>query len=238
MFSQHLECSIAVRHRQVSPLNPIRDVLLCYVTDGKALHASPEETVKLLLAKIAATANAGVDWIQIREKELSARALATLAEEAMRGVPATCRILINDRLDVACAAGAGGVHLGERSMAVGDARRLVGEKKITARFLVGASAHSLEAAVAAERAGADYVIFGPVFATPSKAVYGPAQGVGRLAEICRSVSIPVLAIGGITLENARQCAAAGARGIAAIRLFQEVENVAQVVRELRKNLAI
>ena len=221
----------------MSPLNPTRDVLLCYVTDGKALHASPEKTAQLLLEKMEDAARGGVDWIQIREKEMSGRALANLTEKAIRRIPAQCRILINDRLDVACALGAGGVHLGERSVPVAEAKRLVRERKLAGQFLVGASTHSLEAAIAAERAGADYLIFGPVFATPAKAAYGPPQGLERLAEICRRVSIPVVAIGGITLENARECVAEGARGIAAIRLFQEAENVARLVQELREKLA-
>lgn len=182
-------------------------------------------------------ARAGVDWIQIREKDISVRSLAELVQEAVRRIPADCRVLINDRLDVACALGTGGVHLGERSVPVAEAKRFVSEQKLAGRFLVGASTHSLEDAIAAERAGADYLIFGPVFATPSKAAYGPPQGVEKLAAICRRVSIPVLAIGGIALENARECLAAGAEGIAAIRLFQEAENMAALVQELRGKLA-
>jgi thiamine-phosphate pyrophosphorylase len=100
-------------------------------------------------------------------------------------------------------------------------------------FLMGVSCHSLEAAKAAERGGADYIFFGPVFATPSKAAYGTAQGLALLAEVSRSVSLPVLAIGGVTLENAASCLTAGAAGIAAIRLFQESQDVPSIVKTLR-----
>jgi thiamine-phosphate pyrophosphorylase len=130
------------------------------------------------------------------------------------------RVLVNDRLDVALAANAAGVHLGENSLpleAVSGWRRASGRLD----FLIGVSCHSLEAARAAERGAADYIFFGPVFETPSKAAFGAPQGIESLREICTAVQIPVLAIGGINLENARACLAAGAAGVAAIRLFQD-----------------
>jgi len=96
------------------------------------------------------------------------------------------------------------------------------------------SCHSLETAKAADESRADYIFFGPVFATPAKAAYGAPQGLERLAEVCRAVALPVLAIGGITLENASACLSAGAAGIAAIRLFQEAPEIARIVRALRK----
>jgi len=151
---------------------------------------------------------------------------------APRPIPST-RILINDRLDVAVAAGAAGVHLGEESLPVAEVTRWRKEEKPRADFSVGASCHSLAAAVEAERAGADYIFFGPVFATPSKAAYGPPQGLEKLGEVCRSVRIPVLAIGGITLENAATCLDSGAAGVAAIRLFQESADPAAVVEQIR-----
>jgi thiamine-phosphate pyrophosphorylase len=101
-------------------------------------------------------------------------------------------------------------------------------------FLLGVSCHSVEGVKSAARDGASYVFFGPVFATPSKAGMGKPQGVAGLAEACRSVSIPVLAIGGITLENAAACIKAGAAGIAAIRLFQDAPDPAEIVKELRQ----
>jgi thiamine-phosphate pyrophosphorylase len=205
---------------------------LCYVTDRKGLRVSAESQCDALLEKVEMAARAGVDWIQIREKDLSGRALAELVRGALKRVPASCRILVNDRLDAACALGAAGVHLGEGSLPVGETKRLVHERK-HAEFLVGVSAHSVEAVVAAEKAGADYAMFGPVYATPSKARYGPPQGIDRLTEVCRSASLPVLAIGGITLENAHACLEAGAAGIAAIRLFQDADDVEAVAKTLR-----
>jgi len=217
----------------VSRLPPIREWKLCYVTDRKALAGSTEQQIHLLLEIIERAAQAGVDWIQIREKDLSTRDLTCLATEAMRLVPKSCRILVNDRLDVALVSRAAGVHLGEQTLPVEEAKRLAKERNPASQFLVGASTHSLPAALAAEKNGADYVIFGPVFETPSKLAFGPPQGLQRLAEVCNSLSIPVVAIGGITLENAQKCASAGASGIAAIRLFQEAADMGATVRALR-----
>lgn len=141
------------------------------------------------------------------------------------------RILVNDRLDVALAANAAGIHLGEKSLplgAVAEWRRSSGRRD----FLIGVSCHSLEAARAAELGGADYVFFGPVFATPSKAAFGPPQGLDRLREVCAAVKIPVVAIGGVNLENARACLDAGAAGIAAIRLFQEARSAGEIAARL------
>lgn len=217
--------------------------LLCYVTDRRILSETKDSTaIDALLRKIEQAVSGGVDWIQIREKDLSSKALAHLVREAMRiaasgpgGTNAT-RILVNDRVDVALAERAGGVHLAENSLHVGDARALLRKIAETGRaasdFLIGVSCHSREAAEAAAASGADYVFFGPVFATPSKAAFGAPQGVDRLAEVCRAVSVPVLAIGGVTLENAAHCLKARAAGIAAIRLFQDAANAKEQVRLL------
>lgn len=211
---------------------PIRELALCYVTDRKALAGSPEEQIRLLLEKIERAAQAGVDWVQIREIDLGGRALSELVREALRRVPQNCRILVNDRLDVAYTAGAGGVHLGGKSLPVMEAKRFLRDRKLE-NFPVGASAHSLQAAQEAEKSEANYVIFGPVFATPAKSRFGAPQGLERLAEVCRGVSLPVLAIGGITRGNAGGCVHAGAAGIAAIRLFQEAADLSAVVKALR-----
>jgi thiamine-phosphate pyrophosphorylase len=206
---------------------------LCYVTDRKTLSGNAGEQTLLLLEKIERAARAGVDCIQIREKDLSGRELSVLVLEALRRVPSSSRILVNDRLDVALAVGAAGVHLGESSLPVAEAKRLITDKFAGAGFLLGVSVHSLESAKAAEQSGAHYAIFGPVFETPSKAAHGKPQGLDQLRTVCRNVSIAVLAIGGITTETARDCGKAGASGIAAIRLFQEATNLETLVGELR-----
>ena len=216
--------------------------ILCYVTDRHGLgRAEPAGACEMLLQRIAAAAAAGVDWIQIREKDLSGRDCGELVGKALEraasstaGRSASTRILVNDRLDVALVERAGGVHLGENSLPLREVRRLLNADFQKSEFLAGVSCHSLEAARAAASGGADYLFFGPVFHTPSKAAYGEPQGLTRLAEVCRAVSAPVLAIGGITLENAGSCFSAGASGIAAIRLFQDAKNMPALTQALRR----
>lgn len=232
-----------------SPLDrvplPVRKPILCYITDRRSLPvAAHNDLIEPLLEKIELVAASGVDWIQLREKDLSGKQFAALAREALRCVskpassrPSLTRILVNDRLDVGIAEQVGGVHLGENSLPVAATNHLVRASHVAragARgFLVGVSCHSLETAQSAASAGADYVFFGPVFATPSKSAYGAPQGLERLVEVCASITIPVLAIGGITLENAQACLSAGASGIAAIRLFQDSNDPASIIRALR-----
>jgi thiamine-phosphate pyrophosphorylase len=191
------------------------------------------QRARSLRDSIRRAAAAGAGWIQIREKDLEARALTELTRFAVAEMRETsARVLVNDRLDVALAANAGGVHLGEKSLpfdAVIEWRRTSDRLD----FLIGVSCHSPESARAAWQAGADYIFFGPVFATPSKAAFGAPQGIERLREVCTLVEIPVLAIGGVNLENARACITAGAAGIAAIRLFQEAEDLAELAARLK-----
>jgi thiamine-phosphate pyrophosphorylase len=226
---------------------PARDSpLLCYVTHRHGLPvANPADSIEALTRKIAEVAAAGIDWVQIREKDLTASELASLTRQSLEIVAKSSarnscatRVLVNDRLDVAIAERAGGVHLGERSLPVTDAKRLVESavrrRAVDAAFLIGVSCHSIEEAAAAERSGADYIFFGPVFATPSKETFGPPQGTERLQQVCGAVSIPVLAIGGITMETTAACLAGRASGIAAIRLFQSVADPKHVVDSLRQ----
>jgi thiamine-phosphate pyrophosphorylase len=219
--------------------------ILCYVTDRRGLAVgTSKNSTEILLEKIAALAAAGIDWIQIREKDLSGRAAALLVRGALRcvreqtlGDRGPSRILVNDRLDVALAESAGGLHLGENSLPASKVARLVRARNVADAgaedFLLGVSTHSLEGAKSAASGGAGYIFFGPVFATPSKASYGKPQGLERLAEVCSAVDIPVLAIGGITEENARSCFAAGAAGIAAIRLFQDAPEPRAIIERMR-----
>ena len=232
-----------------SPLAESKPPLLCYVTDRRSLtEAKPQDSLVALPEKIEQLIAAGIDVVQIREKDLPAAQLASLTRQSLRAAAQRsgptriqARILLNDRLDVAIAERAHGVHLGEKSLPVLDAKRLaesaMRKQAVDEAFLVGASCHSLGAAQAAQRDGADYIFFGPVFPTPSKAGYGEPQGLTRLAEVCRAVSIPVLAIGGITLENASACIGAGAAGIAAIRLFQDAPDPVATIHGLRQLLS-
>ncbi|MGA8222282.1 MAG: thiamine phosphate synthase [Candidatus Acidiferrales bacterium] len=218
------------------PLQPTpKPPIICYVTSRVSLGS--EAPITGLLERIRAAIEAGADWVQIREKDLPARELLTLAREGVSagaprnlGIARKAAILINDRLDVALAAGASGVHLGRESAPAREVVRWCRAGNAPADFRIGVSSHSLEETREAESAGADYVFFGPVYETPSKRRFGAAQGIGRLVEVCRSVRIPVIAIGGVNEENAAECITAGAAGIAAIRMFQEVTD-AQALKE-------
>ncbi|MDK2815743.1 MAG: hypothetical protein PWR22_371 [Moorella sp. (in: firmicutes)] len=172
----------------------------------------------------------GVDYLQLREKDLTGRELYHLALDIKQVLPPGTRLLINDRLDVALAAGADGVHLGENSLPPAVARRLLGPEKI-----MGVSVHSVTAAREAEKAGADYLLFGHIFPTTSKEGI-PPRGVGSLREVVASVGIPIIALGGINTANARQCLAAGARGVAVMSAIMAAPDPARAVAELKQTL--
>jgi thiamine-phosphate pyrophosphorylase len=156
---------------------------------------------------------------QIREKSLPARELYDLtmrAVEITRG--SRTRLLVNDRMDIALAAGADGVHLTSRSLPADVVRNICGPD-----FLIGVSTHSLAEAQAAQATGADFVVFGPIFDTESKRAFGEPQGLDKLREVAKALGdFPVLAIGGITRENLAACIDAGASGIAGISLFEHL----------------
>ena len=199
---------------------------LCYITDRHALAPAP------LPPLITEAIRAGVDLIQIREKDLPAPALIELVRSSVETARETkTRILVNDRLDTAVALDAAGVHLGRQSLPAQTVRECV-----PAGFLVGVSCHSIQEALEAEAAAADYVLLGPVFATPSKAAYGPPLGLAKLREVTARVRIPVLALGGITVERVRECREAGACGVAGISLFQRAASLPERVHELRAQL--
>lgn len=149
--------------------------------------------------------------IQLRAPRLTARALEAEATELVAASPVA--VVVSSRCDIALAAGSAGVNLPERDIATGDARTLLGHR------LIGRSVHSTEGALQAEHDGADFVIFGPVWASESHAGTSPA-GVSALAEVAHAVRIPVLAIGGVSEDRIAECHAAGAAGYAAIRLFK------------------
>lgn len=170
-----------------------------------------------LLEVIRRALMAGVELIQIREKDLDARTLYEFSVQARAlGNPLGARLLINERVDVALAAGLDGVHLPSGSIAARDIRRIA-----PGPFVIGVSAHSL-AEIDAE---ADFAVVSPVFVSKSKPGYGPPLGVEQLAAIVKASPVPVYALGGVTKENAASCLAAGATGVAGISLFQETFGV-------------
>ena len=171
--------------------------------------------------------------VQLREKDLSARELYDLGARLQAVLnPFQVPLLINDRIDVALALNAAGVHLAGHSLPTRTARRVLGPDK-----LLGVSTHSLDAARQAAEEGADFVVFGPVFATPSKLAYGPPQGLAQLAEVVRGVPIPVLGIGGITPANLPQVQQTGAHGVAMIRAVLAAPDPRAAAQDLCRLLA-
>ena len=187
----------------------------------------PITSGKTILQLVEAAVAAKVPLFQIREKMLSARELyelTTRAVEITRG--SDTRLLVNDRSDIARAAGADGVHLTTRSLPAQVVRNTYGPD-----FLIGVSTHSLAEARAAQVGGADFVVFGPVF---EKLDFGAPQGLDKLAEVARELrDFPVVAIGGITLDTAGACFEAGASGVAAIRLLNDAERMSSIVEAIR-----
>lgn len=167
---------------------------------------------------LRAIAGGPIDAVQIREKDLTDRGLFDLVVCARRALPDHVTLLVNRRVDVALAAGADGVHLTSDAVPPGELRRRFGRD-----LLIGVSTHHVEEVERAYEAGADYVTFGPVWETPSKRAYGPPQGLAAL-DRATTVGIPVLALGGVTISRAPKAAAAGAAGIAAIRLFAQPDD--------------
>ena len=208
---------------------------LYYITDRRQFPGDAQEQEQHLLAKIAECAAAGVEYIQLREKDLNIRALENLALKAMAALGGSrTRLLINSRTDVALACGAHGVHLPANDLAASEARSVFARAGKSAP-VIGVSAHSLSEVASAEAHGASFAVFAPVF---EKSGSANREGLEELRRICHRAEaaqppMPVLALGGVTPENAQQCAAAGAAGIAAIRLFQQ-NNVDAIVKKLRE----
>jgi thiamine-phosphate pyrophosphorylase len=226
-------------------------LLLYYITDRKQFAGDDATRETALLDKIAEAARCGIDFIQLREKDLSGRELEALAYAVVRAVRDSCsaesgrsatRILINSRTDVAIACAADGVHLTSmdidpsivRSLWPGDAgapSTVSGRARPREKGpIVTLSCHSEQEVACAASSSADFAVFAPVFEKRDSPHVRPA-GLETLRDVCRQ-NIPVIALGGVTVENARQCIRAGAAGIAGIRLFQE-NDIASLVRQLR-----
>lgn len=212
-------------------------MLLCYITDRSRFPGNESARRRRLLDKIEEAARCGVDFIQLREKDLITRELELLACEALGAIRehslSTTQLLINSRTDVVLAAGTHGVHLRSDDISPSDVRRIsnLHAPGGHARFTIGVSCHSLQELRRAAN-HADFVVYGPIFQKKTVSP-GPAAGIEALHEACQE-KIPVLALGGITLENASACLGAGASGIAGIRLFQEnqIRKVIDVLRSL------
>jgi thiamine-phosphate pyrophosphorylase len=207
----------------------LRIPAICVVTRARGSAGSAERDA--LLGRLAAAAAAGATMMQVREVQLDDRELVRFVEEVVGAVRAAgTRVIVNERTDIALAAGADGVHLKSDGVPAWEVRRLV-----PPAFVIGRSVHSgLEAGDVS--AACDYLLFGTVFRSLSKPVDHPTAGLEGLARVCRTVSVPVLAIGGITVERASAVAAAGAAGVAAISLFSEARDVAGTVAALRAAL--
>jgi len=208
------------------------DFRLCLVTDrGQAAGGDLLRAVERGLA-------GGVQAVQLREKDLGARELLGLARR-LRDLTSRhgAKLLINDRVDIALASGADGVHLGVASLPPGEARRILGNDR-----LIGCSTHGMEQLAAAIAGGADFATFGPVFATPSKARFGPPLGVEALRRVCAAADLPIFAIGGIGRDNAREVIAAGSHGIAAISAVLAAEDpgaaAAEIVQQVESGLTM
>ena len=214
--------------------------LLYYITDRSQFRGDERTRRRDLLAKVAEAARACVDYIQLREKDLSTRELEMLEREVVaivRQNSSLTRLLINSRTDVALAAGADGVHLRGDDVVPCEVRQVLeagGLQRLkpltTDHFLVAASCHSKEDVIRADAEGADFAVFAPVF-EKNKAPGTQPAGLAALHQACRG-KIPVLALGGVTMGNAASCLDAGAAGVAGIRLFQE-NKIEDVVRALR-----
>jgi thiamine-phosphate pyrophosphorylase len=216
--------------------------LLYYITDRTQFPGNEAARRSALLTKIADAVRAGVEYIQLREKDLTARELESVAGEAVRVIRESSdqktenrelrtRLLINSRTDVALAVGADGVHLRSDDISLLEVQRIWSlcgaDAAARERPVIAVSCHSREDALHAESERADFAVFAPVFEKKG----GVAAGLSGLREACR-LKIPVFALGGVTVENAGACLAAGAAGIAGIRLFQE-NQIETVVRALR-----
>jgi thiamine-phosphate diphosphorylase len=202
---------------------------VCFVTSREAAGERP------LLEVVAQAIAGGCDLVQVREKDLLGGPMLQLVRsivEAAKPRGARCPVVVNDRLDVALAAKAAGIHLPADGLPIAPVRRHAPKK-----FLVGRSVHSLAEAKQARNDGADYLFFGPVFATPSKSAFGPPQGPEMLRKVAEAVKIPVWAIGGINAGTAAELRGLPIAGVAAISFIATAADPAAAIGALRAALA-
>ena len=200
---------------------------LMLITDGSL------ETDSSALDKIICGCRSGLPAIQLREKSMETRKLWELAAMLHQKTSEYKTFFsINDRIDIAIALNADGIQLSEKSLPPQIA------KKLNPSLMVGVSVHSLEMGQRAEQEGADYLIFGPIFDTPSKRAFGPPQGLAQLEKMTSNLSIPVLAVGGIIPLNARSCIEAGAHGVAAINVFMQSQEIKTTIHDFLKEIGL
>ena len=205
---------------------PAPDFDLCLITDRSQTQGRD------LLWVLEQALDGGVKAVQLREKDLGGKELFELAEKSRRLCNRyNARLLINDRIDVALAVEADGAQLGKTSIPIESARNLLGPEK-----LIGASVHALTEATEAERSGADFILFGPVYFTPSKAAYGPPQGLTALKQIVEKISSPIYAIGGIKPQNIEETQRTGIRGVALISAILNSDNPRAAARRILQQL--
>ena len=195
---------------------------LLVVTDRHQTNGRP------LVPLLQQVLRAAVPIVQLRERDLSAKELVTLARE-VQVVTAVHKshLLINDRIDIALALEGVGVHLRSNSLSVSVARQLLGAQR-----LLGISVHTVEEAIQVESQGADYIVLGPIYETPSKKMFGPPLGIHTLEKACRLVRIPIFGIGGVTAVRAHEMRRAGAFGVAVITAILGAADVESATREL------
>jgi len=202
---------------------------VCFVTGRHLTLGRP------LLDLTRSAIAGGCDVVQVREKDLTGGPLLGLVREIVEAAktrPQRCVVVVNDRLDVALAARAAGVHLPADGLPVEQVRRHSGR-----RFLIGRSVHSLAEARKAQKDGADYLFFGPVFITPSKSPFGPPQGPEALRKVVESATVPVWAIGGVNPGTAAELRGVGMAGIAAISFIASAADPSEAIRALREALS-
>jgi thiamine-phosphate pyrophosphorylase len=195
---------------------------LLIVTDRHQTNGRP------LVPLLQRVLTGGTPAIQLRERDLSTNALLTLARDVQVVTAfSKAQVLLNDRIDVALTLEGVGVHLRSNSLPVSVARQLLGAQR-----LLGVSVHAVEEAIEAEAQGADYIVLGPIYETPSKRMFGPPLGIRSLERACRLVRIPILGIGGVTVARAVEMRRAGAFGVAVITAILEAADVASATRDL------